>query len=71
MHGVRRTAMRERVRAAQQRGTRASVATGLVSLPNRYMHSAVEVVSLSDLDNAAELLAAFLVALRGSPDFTP
>src|SRR6516162_6678062 len=36
---------------------REGVATGLVSIPNRYMHSPVEVVSLTDLDNAAKLLA--------------
>ena len=51
--------------------TRAGVATALVSLPNRYMHSAVEVVSLDDLDRAADLLAAFVVSLTGDEDFTP
>ncbi|MEX0824940.1 MAG: M42 family metallopeptidase, partial [Pirellulaceae bacterium] len=35
------------------------VATGLVAIPNRYMHSAVEVISLDDIDNAAELLSWF------------
>jgi endoglucanase len=50
---------------------RAGVATGLVSLPNRYMHSAVEVVSLDDLDRAADLLAGFVVGLTGDEDFTP
>ncbi|MFM8578265.1 MAG: M42 family metallopeptidase [Planctomycetaceae bacterium] len=39
--------------------TRAGVATGLVSIPNRYMHSSVETVSLEDLDHAADLLANF------------
>jgi putative aminopeptidase FrvX len=47
------------------------VATGLVSLPNRYMHSAVEMVSLTDIDHAADLLAAFVVGMDGSEDFTP
>jgi putative aminopeptidase FrvX len=50
---------------------RAGVATGLVSIPNRYMHSAVEMVSLSDIDRAADLLAAFVGGLSGSEDFTP
>ena len=39
---------------------RQGVATGLVGVPNRYMHSAVEVCSLEDLDQTAELLARFV-----------
>ena len=39
---------------------RAGVATGLVSIPNRYMHSAVEMISLDDIDRAADLLAEFV-----------
>ncbi|MFP4136687.1 MAG: M42 family metallopeptidase [Candidatus Acetothermia bacterium] len=37
--------------------TRGGVATGLVSIPNRYMHSPCEVVSLSDLEDIIELIA--------------
>lgn len=51
--------------------SRAGVATGLVGIPNRYMHSAVETISLRDLDWAAELLAAFVSGLTGTEDFTP
>lgn len=51
--------------------TRGGVAVGLVSIPNRYMHSAVEMVSLDDLDRAAELLAAFAAGLQGDEDFRP
>jgi len=47
------------------------VATGLVAIPNRYMHSAVEVISTDDLDAAAELLAKFAQALSPADDFTP
>ncbi|HPZ84546.1 MAG TPA: M20/M25/M40 family metallo-hydrolase, partial [Thermogutta sp.] len=50
---------------------RAGVATGLVSIPNRYMHSPVEVISLDDLDAAANLLARFVEALNPDDDFTP
>jgi endoglucanase len=50
---------------------RAGVATGLVSIPNRYMHSAVEMISLEDIDKAADLLAAFVASLTGDEDFTP
>jgi endoglucanase len=51
--------------------TRAGVAAGLISIPNRYMHSAVEMVSLDDLDRAAELLATFVTNLEADADFTP
>jgi len=37
--------------------TRGGVATGLVSIPNRYMHSPCEVVSLKDLSNIIDLIA--------------
>jgi len=50
---------------------RGGVATGLVSIPNRYMHSAVETISLDDIDRAADLLAAFVCGLTGADDFTP
>jgi len=39
---------------------------GLVSIPNRYMHSPNEVVSLSDLENVGRLLAATVRALEKS-----
>lgn len=51
--------------------SRSGVATGLVSVPNRYMHSPVEVVALDDLENAAKLLAEFVLAVDASTDFTP
>ena len=47
------------------------MATGLVSIPNRYMHSAVETVSLKDIDHAASLLAEFAAGLQGDEDFRP
>jgi putative aminopeptidase FrvX len=49
---------------------REGVATGLVSVPNRYMHSPNEMVALSDLDAAAELLAETCRAVTAETDFT-
>src|SRR5262249_4239989 len=46
-------------------------ATGLVSIPNRYMHSPVEVVSLDDLDRAARLLAEFCLSVTASMEWIP
>jgi putative aminopeptidase FrvX len=40
--------------------SRAGVAVGLVSVPNRYMHSPNEIVSLADLEHVIALLAAFV-----------
>ena len=50
---------------------RSGVATGLVSIPNRYMHSPVEVISLKDIDAAADLLARFLESLEPDTSFIP
>jgi endoglucanase len=50
---------------------RSGVATGLVSIPNRYMHSPVEMISLDDLDRAADLLARFAENLGPDAEFTP
>lgn len=49
---------------------REGVPTGLLSLPNRYMHSPNEMVSLDDVDNAAELLAEACRAVTRETDFT-
>ena len=47
------------------------VATALVSVPNRYMHSPNEMVALEDLDRTARLLAAFVRRLTPDTDFVP
>lgn len=51
--------------------SRTGVATGLISVPNRYMHSPNEVVSRSDLEHAARLIAAFVRELEPDVDFVP
>jgi endoglucanase len=49
--------------------TRAGIATGLVSAPNRYMHSPNEIVDLEDLENCARLIAEYLKTLGSDTDF--
>ncbi|MDY0151175.1 MAG: M42 family metallopeptidase [Candidatus Cloacimonas sp.] len=39
---------------------RTGTATAVISIPNRYMHSPNEVISLSDLDKAVQLLVEFV-----------
>ena len=39
--------------------SREGIATGVVSIPLRYMHSPVEMVDLRDLEACVELIAAF------------
>lgn len=51
--------------------SRSGVATGLISIPNRYMHSPVEMISLTDIDRAADLLAGYAVRLLGDERFEP
>ncbi len=46
--------------------TRGGTITGLLSLPNRYMHSPNEVVSLGDLTNTGKLIAATIKSLDKS-----
>ena len=50
--------------------TRNGVATGLLSIPNRYMHSPNEMVSLEDLERAADLIAEACRAVTNEMDFT-
>lgn len=48
---------------------RAGIPTGLVSVPSRYMHSPVEMVSTADVDAAARLIAAFARRLAPGTSF--
>jgi endoglucanase len=51
--------------------SRAGVATGLLSVPQRYMHTPVEIVALDDLDNTAKLLAEFALSVDANANFIP
>jgi endoglucanase len=51
--------------------SRDGVAAALVGIPNRYMHSPVEVVHLDDLERAARLLAEFCLGVTPQIDWTP
>jgi putative aminopeptidase FrvX len=51
--------------------SRAGVATAVISVPNRYMHSPNELVALSDLDAAARLIATFCQSVSESDNWLP
>lgn len=51
--------------------SRAGIAAALVSIPNRYMHTQVEVCSLKDLEACARLLAETVLRIDSKSNFTP
>lgn len=51
--------------------TRAGVAAGLISIPNRYMHTPNEVISLKDLESSVKLLKEFIKLIDDKTDFIP
>ena len=51
--------------------TGAGPATGVVSIPTRYMHSPNETISLADLDTCAALIAEFVRQIDAETDFRP
>jgi endoglucanase len=51
--------------------SRAGVATALISVPNRYMHTQVEIVSLTDLEATAKLVAETVAAISRTTNFIP
>ncbi len=50
--------------------TRSGVATGLVSIPLRYMHTPVEMAEFADIERTAELIAELVADLSGEEDWT-
>jgi endoglucanase len=50
---------------------RAGVATGLISVPLRYMHTPNEIINLDDIENAARLIAGFCELVTETIDWTP
>lgn len=50
---------------------RGGVASGVVSIPNRYMHSPNEMIEMGDVENAAKLIAAFVGSISAETDFVP
>lgn len=50
---------------------RAGVATALISIPLRYMHSPCEILSLNDLEAVSKLLAAVVAKIKPETDFIP
>ena len=47
------------------------IATGLVSLPLRYMHTPNEVISLADVEGCIKLLTRFIRDLDSDISFVP
>jgi endoglucanase len=51
--------------------TRGGVATALFSIPNRYMHSQVEMCDLRDAEAAIDLLVETIAGFTGNESFIP
>ncbi len=51
--------------------SRAGVAAGLVSVPTRYIHTPVEVLSLSDIESVVRLLVCFINQVKKEMSFIP
>lgn len=51
--------------------SRGGVATAIVGVPNRYMHTPVELVSLNDVAHCSQLIAEWIGSLKGDESFIP
>jgi putative aminopeptidase FrvX len=45
------------------------VASALISLPLKYMHTTVETISIEDMENVTELIYHSVLALKAGQDF--
>jgi endoglucanase len=50
---------------------RGGVAAGAIGIPNRYMHTQVEVCSYRDIEHAVKILAHFIGSISAKTDFRP
>ena len=57
--------------AAMIQVSRSGVSTALISIPNRYMHTPVEIVSWDDMNAAAELLARYCESIDPNVSYIP
>ncbi|MFC1479038.1 M42 family metallopeptidase [Planctomycetota bacterium] len=51
--------------------SRSGVAAALISVPNRYMHTPVECVSLNDLDDIIKLITKVVLSMKKDVSFIP
>ena len=51
--------------------TRGGVATALISIPNRYMHTPAEICDLRDVESAINLIVETIASLTGKETFIP
>lgn len=51
--------------------SRGGVATALIGVPNRYMHSPVEMISLKDAEFCAKLIAEWLTSVSSKGNYIP
>lgn len=50
---------------------RAGMAVGILGVPLRYMHTPCELLSITDVENCARLMAAYCRQVKPDTDFTP
>jgi len=51
--------------------TGSGVATALISIPNRYMHTPVEICDIRDIESAIKLIVETVASLKPNDSFIP